>query len=216
MEKIEKKKLRKEYDDFTKNNPRGILLLRYLYYSIIASLIVFLLPKDILTQYPIFRYFTDFMKNIFPNIEIFAQRSKMPELTEFYFSYMWIVSITMVILFLVNIPKLNDEVKKYFGTGEYKNKGILPLKYLIFYSKEALFTAIALFILMLFTLYINYTGSVIDYGVSKLRFNEIINTRFGMFFISNVFQSFVNLALVGIAVDSILLTINKIKLKKGE
>ena len=54
------------------------------------------------------------MKNIFPNIEIFAQRSKMPELTEFYFSYMWSIVILMVMLIALIIPKVKAEAKIFF------------------------------------------------------------------------------------------------------
>ena len=62
----------------------------------------------------------------------------------------------------------------------------------------------------------NYTGSLIDGGISRLRFNEVINTRFGMFLVVNIFQNFVNLALVGIVVDSMLLATHIQKIKKGE
>lgn len=217
MDKEERKKLRKEYDDFTKKNPREMFLIKYLYYSIVASLLVFLLPKDILTEYPVFKYFTNFMRNIFPNIEIFSEKSKMSELVEFYYSYIWLVIIIVTILFLTTISKANDEAKKYFGTNEYQGRGILPSKYLIFYrGKEALFVSVSLFVLLLFTLYINYTGSLLDYGISKLRFNEAINTRFGIFFLSNLFQNFVNLALIGIVVDSIILVTHIQKIKKAK
>lgn len=217
MEKEEKKKLRKEYDDFTKKNPRKMFLIRYFYYSIIASLVIFILPQNILTEYPFLKYFTAFMGNIIPNIHIYAQVSKMSELVAFYYSYMWLVIIIVTILFLTTISKANDEAKKYFGTNEYEGRGILPSKYLIFYrGKEALFASIALFVLVLFTLYMNYTGSLIDGGISRLRFNEVINTRFGMFLVVNIFQNFVNLALVGIVVDSMLLATHIQKIKKGE
>ena len=215
MDKEEKKKLRKEYDDFTKKNPREIFLIRYFYYSIIASLVIFILPQDILTEYTFFKYFTEFMENIFPNIHIYAQSSKISELVAFYYSYMWLVIIIVTILYLTTISKENDEAKKYFGINEYQGRGILPQKYLIFYSgKESLFAAIALFILVLFALYMNYTGSLIDGGISRLRFNDAINTRFGIFFMVNIFQNFVNLALVGIVVSSIILVIHIPKIKK--
>lgn len=217
MNKEEKKKLRKEYDDFTKKNPREIFLIRYFYYSIVASFVIFILPQDILTEYTFLKYFTEFMGNIFPNIHIYAQSSKMSELVAFYYSYMWLVIIMITILYLTSISKENDEAKKYFGTNEYEGRGILPLKYLIFYSgKEALFAAIVLFVLVFFALYMNYTGSLIDGGISKLKFNEAINTRFGIFFMVNIFQNFVNLALVGLIVSSMILAIHIPKIKKGE
>lgn len=220
MEKEEKKKLEKEYKEFATKKYYGKELGLPIYFSLIASAIVFIIPKDILSQYPFLRYFTEFMRNIFPNIDIFAQRSKAPELTEFYFSYMWLVAIVMIGLIIFAIPKTNEEVKKYFGTGEYKGKGILPYKFVSvmqsFFNTKYLLYYLGIILIFGYAVYSDYTGSLIEGGILRLRFGEAISTRFGMFFIGNVFQ---NLSLYVILMTNIMTVLNTIhiqKIKKGK
>jgi len=220
MEKEERKELEKEYKEFATKKYYGKELSLPIYFSIIASAIVFILPKDILSQYSFLRYFTEFMRNIFPNISIFAQRSKAPELTEFYFSYMWLVAIVMIGLIIFAIPKTNEEAKKYFGTGEYKGKGIFPYKFVSvmqsFFNTKYLLYYLGIILMFGYAVYSDYTGSLIEGGISRLRFGEAISTRFGMFFIGNVFQ---NLSLYVILMTNIMTVLNTIhiqKIKKGE
>lgn len=189
MTKEEKLKLKKEYDEFSKKNYyKGIFY--PLYFAFGFSLIIFWLPKDILTQYPSLKYFTQFMVDIFPNINVFASRSKMPELTEFYFSYMWLIAILMIVYAITLIPKANEEAKKFFGTGKYKGRGKLPSKYLIFHTcKRIVLSLILMMTLMGFAFYQFYTGTLIEDSLLKINFEESISKRFGMFFLVNFFQN---------------------------
>ena len=54
---------------------------------------VFIVPSDILFRYEICREFVDFMKQYFPNIQIFSDVSPFKEEIEFYASYMWVIGL---------------------------------------------------------------------------------------------------------------------------
>ena len=220
MTNEEREKLKKEYDEFSKKNYYGSTLMYPLYFAFGFSLIIFWLPKDILTQYPSLKYFTQFMADIFPNINIFASRSKIPELTEFYFSYMWLIAILMTVYAITLIPKANEEAKKFFGTGKYKGRGKLPHKYLIFHSYEKiLFKFLVGVSMMGYLIHQFYTGNLIDDSFFKINFEESISKRFGMFFLVNFFQNGALGMILFVIVSSIIFIkqIKQIKqIKKGE
>jgi hypothetical protein len=217
MDKEEKEKLQKEYDEFSKKNYYGSTLMYPLYFAFGFSLIIFWLPVDILSQYPSLKYFTQFMADVFPNINVFANRSKIPELTEFYFSYMWLIAILMAVYAITLIPKANEEAKKYFGTGKYKGKSKLPSKYLIFYSYEKILIGFILMTtLMGFAFYKFYTGHLIDDSFLKINFEESISKRFGMFFMINLFQNGALGMIISIMISSIIFIKQIKQIKKGE
>lgn len=118
----------------------------------------------------------------------------------------------------MTIPIANEKAEKYFGTGKYKHKGILNHKYLIFVPQLLSFKYFLLItaaiLLSLYGIYINYIGSLIDGEISRLKFGEIISTRFGMLFIAVIFQVIIILGLVVILIRSILNTIHIQKIKK--
>lgn len=218
MDKEERKKLNLEYRKL-KRSEYDKAYDKVMNFSIIASLAIFLIPTNLLSVYPSLKNFTEFMATLFPNISIYAQRSKWPEVTEFYFSYMWIVTLIAVVLIIVSIPTANEKAKKYFGTGEYKGKGTLDHKYLMFVNPISLknfLILIAIFSMFGSIIYMNYTGLLIDGGISKLRFGEAISTRFGMLFIGGGFQALSVVIMVGAIISGILNTIHIRKIKKGE
>lgn len=157
------------------------------------------------------------MADIFPNINLFASRSKIPELTEFYFSYMWLIAILMTVYAITLIPKANEEAKKFFGTGKYKGRGKLPSKYLIFYSYEKiLFKFLAGIFIMGIAFYQFYTGNLIDDSFLKINFEESMSKKFGMFFLVNFFQNG-GLGMILFVIISTIIFIKQIKkIKKGE
>ena len=59
---------------------------------ILLSLTIFLLPHNVLTQYPYLKYFTDFMDFI-PAIKQMEIKTFAPELCKFYASYMFVVGV---------------------------------------------------------------------------------------------------------------------------
>jgi len=219
MEKEERKKLELEYKKL-KRSEYDKAYDKPFYYAVIASLAVFVIPTNLLSVYPSLKHFTEFMAMIFPNISIYAQKSKWSEVTEFYFSYMWIVAIVTVVLIIASIPSANEKAKKYFGTGEYKGKGTLNHKYLMFtphlLSLKYFLLLTAGILMFRYALYANYTGALIEGGISRLRFGEAISTRFGMLFMAVIFQVGSILAIILLIMRFIINTIHMQKIKKGE
>jgi hypothetical protein len=218
MDKEEKKRLQIEFRQL-KRSEYDKAYDKILYFFIIASLVIFVIPTNILSVYPSLKSFTQFMATIFPNINVYAQRSKWSEVTELYFSYMWIVALITIFLMIISIPTVNEKAKKYFGTGKYKGKGTLNHKYLMFvniFRLKKILVVIVILLMMGTVIYMNYTGSLIDGGISRLRFSEAIGTRFGMLFIGNIFQNLALFVIVGSILSSIIQAIHIRKLKKGE
>lgn len=59
---------------------------------ILLSLTIFLLPHNVLTQYPYLKYFTDFMDFI-PAIKQMEIKTYAPEMCKLYASYMFVVGV---------------------------------------------------------------------------------------------------------------------------
>lgn len=219
MDKEEMKKLKLEYKKL-KRSEYDKAYDKATNFFIIASLVIFIIPTNLLSVYPSLKHFTEFMATLFPNISIYAQRSKWPEVTAFYFSYMWIVALVMIVLIMMSIPKANKKAEKYFGTGDYKGKGTLDHKYLMFIPHFLSFKYFLLItagvLLAGYAIYVNYTGSLIESGISRMRFGEAISTRFGMLFIGCIFQVGGIWAIVVAIIGGIINTTHIQKLKKGE
>ena len=60
---------------------------------LIFALGIFIIPSAILSRYEICREFVNFMKQYFPNIQIFSDVSPFKEEIEFYASYMWVIGL---------------------------------------------------------------------------------------------------------------------------
>ena len=54
---------------------------------------IFIVPGDILSRCEICREFVNFMKQYFPNIQIFSDVSPFKQEIEFYTSYMWVLGL---------------------------------------------------------------------------------------------------------------------------
>lgn len=61
-------------------------------FYILCSLTLFLLPHNVLTQYPYLKYFTDFMDFI-PAIKQMEIKTYAPEMCKLYASYMFVIGI---------------------------------------------------------------------------------------------------------------------------
>lgn len=70
------------------------ILLRYwtLYLIAIGFFIAIFSPENILDQFPALQNMTHPMKSIFPPIAGYSKRSQFPQVSEFYFAYMWLLS----------------------------------------------------------------------------------------------------------------------------
>ena len=56
---------------------------------------IFIVPGDILSRCEICREFVNFMKQYFPNIQIFSDVSPFKQEIEFYTSYMWVLGLIL-------------------------------------------------------------------------------------------------------------------------
>ena len=66
-------------------------------FYILCSLTLFLLPHNVLTQYPYLKYFTDFMDFI-PAIKQMEIKTYAPEMCKLYASYMFVVGVIVFLL----------------------------------------------------------------------------------------------------------------------
>ena len=62
---------------------------------LIFALGIFIVPGDILSRCEICREFVNFMKQYFPNIQIFSDVSPFKQEIEFYTSYMWVLGLLL-------------------------------------------------------------------------------------------------------------------------
>ena len=60
---------------------------------LIFALGIFIVPGDILSRCEICREFVNFMKQYFPNIQIFSDVGPFKQETLFYTSYMWVIGL---------------------------------------------------------------------------------------------------------------------------
>lgn len=78
-------KYRKTHDKIAMN-------IAFVIYFIFA-LEIFIVPGDILSRCEICRKFVNFMKQYFPNIQIFSDVSTFKQKIEFYTSHMWVIGL---------------------------------------------------------------------------------------------------------------------------
>lgn len=78
-------KYRKTHDKIAMNVALAIYL--------IFALGIFIVPGEILSRCEICREFVNFMKQYFPNIQIFSDVSPFKQEIEFYTSYMWVLGL---------------------------------------------------------------------------------------------------------------------------
>lgn len=215
LTKEEYKILEKEYDEFFNKYHYGKCFITILYTNIVMLIIIFILPEKILTIFPFLNYFTNFMSQIFPNIEIYSSANKMPELTEFYFSYAWVIAIIAVIWCIYTLPKVAKEARKYFGTGEFKNKGILKEKFIpLFKNKnKSLKDYVFIIFITIFFVWCIF-GFIVGNIVDTLLGNWMFHSRFGLF-IYALFQNLGIYALFFIFTTIFLVRINLKRLKNN-
>ena len=163
-------KYRKTHDKIAMNVALAIYL--------IFALGIFIVPGDILSRCEICREFVNFMKQYFPNIQIFSDVSPFKQEIEFYTSYMWVLGLilsadmvfyaTCCYTVLYRQDKELQEKVKSFG---------LPL--LVF-----------AFGLSIFSIYVYYTGYIVTDGVTFMAWDITIDfaTKFEIFQYISLFQ----------------------------
>ncbi|QKF71145.1 hypothetical protein [Campylobacter geochelonis] len=181
LSKEEFETLQKEYDELKDKNDVSISFFNYCFLHIVFSLAVFIIPTNILTIFPFLKCFTSFMSQYFPNIEIYANANKMPELVEFYFSYLWVVCIILSVWYIYKMASIARGVKAYFGVGEFSNKRIFNEKFIPVLDKQygnskGLLMVLLNILFFGFGLYLDFSGNILDSMLGRWMFD-----RFGIF-----------------------------------
>ncbi|CZE48691.1 hypothetical protein [Campylobacter geochelonis] len=156
------------------------------------------------------RHFINFMSDFFPNIEIYANANKMPELCAFYFSYTWAVCAFVLIWYIYRLPRINKDAREYFGIGEFKGKGIFKEKFIPVANGGINGFALWVFSILFFgfAVYINFSGHLVDSTIGRWMFD-----RFGILLVA-VFQNLAVVMVFFAMIYKIIDTINLNRLKK--
>ena len=145
---------------------------------LIFALGIFIVPGDILSRCEICREFVDFMKQYFPNIQIFSDVSPFKQEIEFYTSYMWVLGLflaaemvfyaTCAYTLFYSEDKLLQEKVKSFGW------------ILLFFAFSFSFFAIKVY----------YTGYIVTDGVTLFAkdFDITFESKFEVFVAISFFQ----------------------------
>ena len=145
----------------------------------IFALGIFIILGNILSSYPICAKFVNFMKQYFPNVQIFSDVSPFKQEIEFYTSYMWVIGLLWAAemafyatccytIFYREDKELQEKVKSFSW----------PL--LIF-----------AFGMSIFGIYVYYTGYIVTGGVSFMAWSIEIDfaTKFEIFQYILLFQA---------------------------
>ena len=145
---------------------------------LIFALGIFIVPGDILSRCEICREFVNFMKQYFPNIQIFSDVSPFKQEIEFYTSYMWVIGLlwaaemvfyeTYNTIFVDKGLSVRETVKKF-----------------------NLFELIFGFGMGIFAIYVYYTDYIVTDGISIMAWHFKIDfaTKFEIFICISFFQS---------------------------
>ncbi|WP_221892112.1 hypothetical protein [Campylobacter massiliensis] len=140
---------------------------------------IFIVPGDILSCCEICREFVNFMKQYFPNIQIFSNVSPFKEEIEFYTSYMWVLGLLWAAEMAFYVTCIYTV---FMDTDIDEREDIKKLSW-----KMLVFR----FTFGLFAIYVYYTGYIVTGGVSFMAWNIKIDfaTKFEIFQYISLFQS---------------------------
>lgn len=94
-------KAKSEYKNSKEKNEKHYAFYTVMSIYAIASLSVFIMPKDILERHEILLKFTEFMAGYFPNISVFNEASSLPQVVAFYTALMWVMGILLFLMFFI-------------------------------------------------------------------------------------------------------------------
>ena len=138
----------------------------------IFALGIFIIPSDILSSYPICAKFVNFMKQYFPNIQIFSDVSPFKQEIEFYTSYMWVVGLLWAAEMVFYVTCMYTV---FMDTDIGDREGIEKLNWKML---------VLSFIFGFFAIYVYYTGYIVTGGVTFIgwpRFYIDFATKFEIF-----------------------------------
>lgn len=162
-------KYRKTHDKIAMNVALAIYL--------IFALGIFIVPGDILSRCEICREFVNFMKQYFPNIQIFSDVSPFKQEIEFYTSYMWVIGLLWAAE-LVFYETYNTI---------FVDKGLSVRETV---KKFNLFELMFGFGMGIFAIYVYYAGYIVTDGVTFMAWDITIDfaTKFEIFQYISLFQ----------------------------
>ena len=162
-------KYRKTHDKIAMN-------IAFVIYFIFA-LEIFIVPGDILSRCEICRKFVNFMKQYFPNIQIFSDVSPFKQEIEFYTSYMWVIGLLWAAE-LVFYETYNTI---------FVDKGLSVRETV---KKFNLFELMFGFGMGIFAIYVYYAGYIVTDGVTFMAWDITIDfaTKFEIFQYISLFQ----------------------------
>ncbi len=167
-------KAKSEYKNSKEKNEKHYAFYTVMSIYAIASLSVFIMPKDILERHEILLKFTEFMAGYFPNISVFNEASSLPQVVAFYTALMWVMGILLFLMFFIGffitfLKKLKE------------NASVFNKEFGIFF--------------ILFSCFIFYLYFIGD--ISTSRFSMHTNNRFKIFIMISTFQTGVSFFLAG-------------------
>ncbi|WP_260425801.1 hypothetical protein [Campylobacter rectus] len=162
-------KYRKTHDKIAMNVALAIYL--------IFALGIFIVPGDILSRCEICREFVNFMKQYFPNIQIFSDVSPFKQEIEFYTSYIWVIGLLWAAE-LVFYETYNTI---------FVDKGLSVRETV---KKFNLFELMFGFGMGIFAIYVYYAGYIVTDGVTFMAWDITIDfaTKFEIFQYISLFQ----------------------------
>jgi len=146
---------------------------------LIFALGIFIIPGDILSRCEICREFVNFMKQYFPNIQIFSDVSPLKQEIEFYTSYMWVVGLLWAAEMVFYVTCMYTV---FMDTDIGEREGIEKLNWKML---------VLSFIFGFFAIYVYYTGYIVTGGVTFMgwpRFYIDFATKFEIFQYIPLFQ----------------------------
>lgn len=168
-------------------NTSNLITYCFLFY-IFISLSIFVISESILDKSQICSNFVNFMKQFFPNIEIFESVSPLPQLTAFYTSFMWIWGIALGFMNIFAVYK-----------SKYNIRINLP--------NTNIFGYIFLILICCFGLYAYFSGYIATNGISfgAKKINLYFDNRLNIFMPIAIFQFIFSIAFLAIPISSYVL-----------
>ncbi|KPH51482.1 hypothetical protein HPU229336_06280 [Helicobacter pullorum] len=180
-------------------------------FYILCSLTLFLLPHNVLTQYPYLKYFTDFMDFI-PAIKQMEIKTYAPEMCKLYASYMFVVGVVCLVGLLREMfiyttkgmlcPYSKRGIETLGGVGKIVKK---PIKFGI--------VMISAYALILFCTYGFLNGRMIGYTRKGHSSTYFIDYPFEMLFYIDFWQGSIIFSQLFIII-SLIMTIDTMFYRK--
>ena len=167
-------KAKSEYKNSKEKNEKHYAFYTVMSIYAIASLSVFIMPKDILERHEILLKFTEFMAGYFPNISVFNEASSLPQVVAFYTAIMWVAGLMLGFYIIISLICVFYQDIKY---NKVNNNEFL--------------SSLLLFSISVFAIYVHFTGYIATDGISFLAKSFIVDmsSRLEIFLFVAFFQT---------------------------